>query len=134
MNRDEATHFLESHRQAILATIKGDGRPQMSNVLSVYDEGKLLISITETRAKYRNLLRDPRATVLVLGENFWQYLVVDGVAELIHLPEAMPLLVDYYRKASGEHPSWDEYREAMTRDRRVIARISIDHVYPLTPE
>jgi PPOX class probable F420-dependent enzyme len=132
MNWEEGIEFLKRHKQAIFATIRFDGRPQLSNVLTVYDEGSLLISITETRAKYRNLVRDPRATVLVQGDNFWQYLVVDGNATLVHLPEALPLLIKYYRLAAGEHPNWEEYAEAMQSERRVVAIISIDHLYPLS--
>lgn len=131
MNETDAREYLRTHRQAVLATTRKDGRPQLSNVLVVYEGDRLLVSITETRAKYRNLVRDPRATLLVMGDTFWQYLTVDGTATLIHLPDALSLLRTYYELASGPHANWGEYDEAMRQDRRVMASISIDHMYPL---
>lgn len=132
MNRDEAQQFLETHRQAVLATIRRDGRPQLSNVLVVYRDGQLEISTAETRAKYRNMVRDPRVTIEVLGDTFRDYLVVDGVAEIVHLPEALPLLRQYYRTAAGEHPNWEEYDRAMREEQRVLVRVRIQGMYPLT--
>ena len=132
MDRSEAIEFLKGHRQAVLATVKPDGQPHLTNVLAVYHGDAMWVSITESRVKYRNLVRDPRASLLVLGDNFWQFLVVEGRTTLIHLPEALPLLREYYEAASGPHPNWDEYDRAMTADRRVIAAISIDRLYPLT--
>jgi len=131
MNRSEAEEFLQQHRQAILATIRKDGRPQLSNVLAVYRGGKLLVSTSTTRAKYRNLARDPRATALVLGDNFWQYLVVNGTATFTHLPEARLPLREYYEAASGgPHPDWEEYDRAMEAEKRVLVSISVDSTYP----
>lgn len=132
MNEAEARTFLASHHQAILATIRKDGRPQLSNVVVARRDDRLLLSITETRAKYHNLVRDPRATLLVLGDNFWQYLVVDGTATLTRMPEALPMLREYYELISGPHPNWEEYDEAMRTDKRVFTSVSIDHVYPLS--
>lgn len=133
MDETEAREFLKTHRQAVLATIRKDGRPQLSNVLAVYNQGHLEMSITETRAKYKNLLRDPRATVLVLGDSFWQYLVVDGRASMVRGEEAIPLLRSYYEQAAGHpHEDWDDYERAMREDRRVLLRVSIDHMYPLS--
>ncbi len=133
MNREQAEEFLARQRQAILATIRTDGRPQLSNVLSAYDEGELLVSITETRAKFKNLQRDPRVTILLLGANFWEYLVVDGEATMVSWPEAQPLFRRYYELAAGKpHPDWDEYDQSMRDEKRVMLTISIDHVYPLS--
>jgi PPOX class probable F420-dependent enzyme len=132
LNRAEAEEFLQRHREAVLATIRKDGRPQLSNVLVAYKDGKLLISTTEDRAKYHNLVRDPRCTVLVLGDNFWQYLTVDGTASFTRMPEALGPLREYYQLASGPHPNWDEYDEAMRRERRVLVTVSIESMYPLT--
>jgi PPOX class probable F420-dependent enzyme len=133
MNRREAEQFLSTHKQGILATIRKDGRPQLSNVLFVYVDGEINVSITETRAKYHNLVRDPRVTLLALGDNFYQYVVVDGAASFTHLPEALELLRRYYRLASGgEHPNWEEYDQAMQNDRRVLLHIAIERMYPLS--
>lgn len=133
MDETEAWEFLKTHRQAVLATIRKDGRPQLSNVLAVYNQGHLEMSITETRAKYKNLVRDPRATLLVLGDSFWQYLVVDGRASMVRGEEAIPLLRSYYEQAAGHpHEDWDDYDRAMREDRRVLLQVSIDHMYPLS--
>src|SRR5262245_45585826 len=99
-----------------------DGRLQTSPVTcAVDDAGKIVVSTRETAAKVRNLLRDPQMTLCVFTDAFFgEWAQVDGTAEVVHLPEAMEPLVDYYRSVSGEHPNWDEYREAMNRDRRVL--------------
>lgn len=133
MNETDARDFLKTHTHAVLATIRNDGRPQLSNVLVVYNQEHLEMSITETRAKYKNLVRDPRVTVLVLGDTFWQYLTVDGRATVVRGEEAIPLLRAYYEKGTGRpHQDWDEYDRAMREEQRVLVRISIDHMYPLS--
>jgi PPOX class probable F420-dependent enzyme len=133
MNETEAREFLKTHKQAVLATIRKDGRPQLSNVLVVYNQGQLEMSITETRAKYKNLVRDPRVTVLLLGDSFWQYLTVDGRATVVRGEEALPLLRAYYEQAAGHpHENWEEYDRAMREEQRVLVRISVDHMYPLS--
>ena len=90
-----------------------DGRPQLSPVTAcVDDEGRILISTRETAIKTRNLARDPRASLCVLNDGFFgEWVQAEGTAEIVHLPEAMDLLVDYYRRISGEHPDWDDYRD-----------------------
>jgi PPOX class probable F420-dependent enzyme len=124
--------YLRTHKNAVMATIARDGHPQLSNVLVAYRDGKLLISITETRVKYRNLRRDPRVSLTILGDNFFQYVVVYGRAELIHMPEAAAALREYYELAAGKpHPNWDEYDRSMREDRRVLAVITIDRTYSL---
>ncbi len=100
-------------------------------VAAVTDDGRVLISTRETAIKARNLARDPRASLCVINDGFFgEWVQAEGDAELIHLPEALPLLEDYYRRISGEHPDWDDYREAMRRDRRLIVRITIDRAGP----
>ncbi len=91
----------------------------------------MLISTRETAVKTRNLRRDPRASLCVVTDGFYgPWLLVEGQAEVVALPEAMELLVDYYRQLSGEHPDWDDYRAAMVRDRRVMLRIAMTRVGP----
>jgi PPOX class probable F420-dependent enzyme len=100
-------------------------------VAAVDDEGRVLISTRETAVKARNLARDPHASLCVLNDAFFgEWVQAEGTAELIHLPEAMPILEDYYRRISGEHPDWDDYRAAMRRDQRLIVRITIERAGP----
>jgi PPOX class probable F420-dependent enzyme len=129
---ERAAEFLRSHHRAVLATTRGDGRPQLSPVVVAVDEdGRALISTRETAVKTKNLARDPRASLCVMNDRFFgDWIQAEGTAEIIHLPEALDLLVDYYRKISGEHPDWDDYRAAMHRDRRVIVRITITRAGP----
>jgi len=127
---------LAEARIGILATIKADGRPQLSPITPTYDADAdtIRVSITEGRAKTKNLRRDPRATLEVTSADGWSWATIEGVATLTgpgtdpHGPE-VEALVDYYRKAAGEHPDWDEYRAAMVADRRVLMEMSIDRVY-----
>ena len=95
------------------------------------DEGRVIISTRETAMKVKNLRRRPRAWLCVITERFFgDWAQVEGEVEIVALPEAMELLVEYYRSVSGEHPNWDEYRQAMVDQRRVILRISIDRAGP----
>jgi PPOX class probable F420-dependent enzyme len=132
MELDQARAFLQENHRAILATYRRDGGIQMSPVLAVIDgEGRAAISTREPAYKVRNLRRDPRASLCVINDRFfgaWAFL--EGTAEIVSLPEAMEGLVGYYRRAAGEHPDWDEYRDAMTKERRVLIRITIEKAGP----
>jgi PPOX class probable F420-dependent enzyme len=127
-----AIDFLHDQHRAILSTRRSDGSPQLSPVaVAADDDGRILISTRETAIKAKNLARDPRASLCVINDSFYgQWIQVDGTAEIIHLPDALELLVDYYRRISGEHPDWTEYRSAMNRDQRLILRISIERAGP----
>jgi PPOX class probable F420-dependent enzyme len=127
-----AASFLSANPRAVLATMRADGRPQLSPVVvAIDDTGRLLISTRETAIKAKNLARDPRAAVCGLNNSFFgEWVQAEGNAELIHLPAAMPILEDYYRRISGEHPDWAEYQEAMRRDQRLIIRITVDRAGP----
>jgi PPOX class probable F420-dependent enzyme len=129
---EEALAFLRANPRAVLATVRADGRPQMSPVLAVVDDAdRVVISTRETAVKTRNLRRDPRAALCVLNDGFFGgWAQVEGTAEIVELPEAMDLLVDYYRRAAGEHDDWDDYRAAMTRDRRVVVRFTVARAGP----
>ncbi len=129
-----ARAFLQHHRHGVLATIRRDGRPQLSNILYVLDEdGRLKISVTQTRAKTKNLRRDPRASLHVQGNNPYEYVVVDGTVELIEGNGLAEKLRDYYRKARGEHPNWAEYDAAMIQDQRLLISMSVDRAYGQLP-
>jgi PPOX class probable F420-dependent enzyme len=132
MNLTEAQAFLAEHHCAVLATRRRNGQLQLSPVTVGLDgEGRALVSSRETAYKTRHLRRDPRASLCVFVANFYgPWVQIDGLAEVVALPEAMELLVDYYRRIAGEHPDWDDYRRAMERDRRVLIRIRIEHAGP----
>ena len=131
MDLDEARAFVRKHHRGVLATVRRDGRPQMSPVsVGVDDEGRPVISTRETAYKVRNVRRDPTVSLCVMSDDSWQWIQVDGTATVISLPEAMELLVDYYRSVSGEHPDWDDYRRAMEEQRRVILRIDMERAGP----
>ncbi|MFE4516745.1 PPOX class F420-dependent oxidoreductase [Kitasatospora sp. NPDC056783] len=128
--------LLEKSRLGILATIKADGRPQLSPVLPFYDReaNTLLISTRDGRAKTANLRRDPRVSLEVTGPDGRSWATAEGVASLTGPgtdPEGpeVEALVAYYRRAAGEHPDWAEYRRVMVSDRRVLLTIPVDHVY-----
>jgi PPOX class probable F420-dependent enzyme len=132
MDLAKARQFLTEHHRAVLATRRRDGRVQMSPVTVGLDaEGRAMVSSRETAYKTKNLRRDPHASLCVFVDGFFgPWVQVDGTAEVVSLPAAMELLVDYYRRVAGEHPHWDEYRQAMERDRRVLIRLTIDHAGP----
>jgi PPOX class probable F420-dependent enzyme len=132
MDVTKAQEFLETNHQAVLATRRRDGSPQLTPVTAVVDgEGRVVISSRETAVKTRNLKRDPRAWLCAFTDRFFgEWVVVEGTAQVVSLPEAMEPLVDYYRRGAGEHPDWDDYRRAMERDRRVLIRITIDRAGP----
>lgn len=132
MDVDAAREFVRTHHQAVLATSRVDGSPQLSPVtVGVDAEGRFVISTRETAYKVRNLRHSPMASLCVLSDGFFgEWVQVDGLAEVVSLPEAMDGLVDYYRSISGEHPDWDDYRAAMERDRRVLVRITGERAGP----
>lgn len=123
-------------RGGSLITLKRDGRPQASVVIHVWDPARraVLISVTEDRAKTRNLRRDPRASYQVVSPDLTAWAVGEGFAELTP-PAADPhddtveALVDLYRRLVGEHPDWTEYRAAMVADRRVVLTLPFERVY-----
>jgi PPOX class probable F420-dependent enzyme len=126
MDLDRARAFVARNHNAVMLTRHADGRPQMSPVtVGVDAEGRLVVSSRETAIKTRNVRRDPEVALCVFTDKFYgEWIQVEGTAEVISLPEAMDLLVTYYRDISGEHPDWDDYRAAMVRDKRVIIRIT----------
>ena len=125
---------IGTHGLGVLVTLKRDGRPQLSNVTYVFDGSRVRVSLTDGRAKTKNLRRDPRASVYVDGPRGRSYVVLEGKAELSPVAadpydDVVEDLVDYYRTASGEHPDWDEYRAAMVQDRRLMFSMAVDHAY-----
>ena len=137
---DKLLAVISGNSLGVLATIKRDGRPQLSNVSYYFDvrSAAIQVSITEPRAKTRNLRRDPRASILVSSDDGWSYAVAEGTAELTppastHDDDTVEALIALYRNIAGEHPDWDEYREAMVTDRRVVLTLPIAHLYGMPP-
>jgi len=135
MDLTDALTFVRARSQGVLTTIRANGRPQLSNILYVPgDEGMIRISVTDDRAKTKNLRRDPRASLYVLGDNFYQYVVVEAQAELMPVAAdphdaTVEALVAYYRGAMGEHPDWDDYRTSMVNDKRLIIMLRPERAY-----
>src|SRR5947209_4365093 len=127
-----AQQFLREHENAVLTHWRRDGCLQMSTVtVGLNADGQAIIASRETTYKVHNLRRDPRAALCVFVEAFTgPWVQIEGTAEVVTLPEAMDPLVDYYRRLAGEHPDWDDYRRAMTADRRVLIRIAIERAGP----
>jgi PPOX class probable F420-dependent enzyme len=137
---DKLLALIADNSLGVLATLKRDGRPQLSNVTYHFDPRALTIevAVTEPRAKTRNLRRDPRASLLVSSEDGWSYAVAEGDA-VLSAPAAsvdddtVESLVSLYRNVAGEHPDWDAYRQAMVVDRRVLLALPITHLYGMPP-
>ncbi len=134
MEISEALEFAGERRNGVLVTQRRDGRPQLSNIAYVVTDDVIKISITATRAKYFNLVRNPQASLYVTREDFWAYVVIDADAELSAVatkPDdpAVDELVAYYRALAGEHPDWDDYRKAMVADKRVVVTLKPTHAY-----
>jgi PPOX class probable F420-dependent enzyme len=132
MDLEEARDFLRHNHRSVLVTRRPDGELQTSPVVHGVDgSGRVAISSREPAFKVRNLLKDPRATLCAFTDNFYgPWVSISGRAQIISLPDAMEPLVELYRQVGGEHPNWDEYREAMVRDRRVIIAIQPESAGP----
>ncbi|WP_338698228.1 PPOX class F420-dependent oxidoreductase [Streptomyces sp. Q6] len=123
---DELLDFVRPRHRALLITARADGTPQASPLTcGVDDAGRIVISTYPERAKTRNAKRNPRVSVLVLSDE-WNgpWVQVDGTAEVIDSPDSVEPLVEYFRTISGEHPDWDEYREAMIKQGKSIIRVT----------
>ena len=137
---DKLLALIADNSLGVLATIKRDGRPQLSHVTYHLDPQRLTVemSITESRAKTRNLRRDPRASLLVSSDDGWAYAVAEGDAVLSAAAadpddDTVEALVGLYRRIAGEHPDWDDYRRAMVPERRVMLRLPVTHLYGMPP-
>jgi PPOX class probable F420-dependent enzyme len=129
---DRAREFIRENHRAVAATRRRDGSVQLSPVLVNIDgEGRAIISSRETALKVKNLRRDPYVQLCVF-ENRWpgRWIGVDGEAEILSLPEAMDPLIDYYERFPDDNPDWDDYRERMRREKRVLIRIEAQRAGP----
>jgi len=139
MELDTALDFARTTSRSVLTTVRGNGRPQLSNVTHwIAPDGIVRISITADRAKYANLRREPWAALHVTRDDFWAYAVLEADVELTPVAAStddatVEELIAYYRALSGEHPDWADYRRAMVADRRVIARLRPTRAYGMLP-
>ena len=137
MELADAVSFVRARKNGVLTTIRANGRPQLSNILYVPGPGDVLhISVTDSRAKTKNIRRDPRVSLYVPGDNFWQFVVLEGTAELTPVAadphdDTVEQLVAYYRAGNGEHPDWDDFRATMVADGRLIAAVHPERAYGL---
>ncbi len=132
--------FVADHSWGVLAAVKSNGRPHLSNVGYAYDAERRLfrVSVTADRVKTRLLAADPRVTLHVASKDFWTWVAVEGTADLTPVaadPQDATVdeLVEYYRGVSGEHENWDEYRGALGADRRLVVRFTPEHAYGQIP-
>ena len=133
VGRDELIEFLRTRHRAILVTTRADGRPQMSpNTCGVDSAGRIVIATYPKRAKAVNLRRSPAVSVCVLSDE-WNgpWVQVDGSAEVIDSPDSVEALVEYFRCISGEHPDWEEYREAMREQGKSLIRVTVERWGPV---
>ena len=133
VDRDELLEFVRSRHRGLLATTRRDGRPQLSPVTCGLDrEGRIVVSTYRDRAKANNARRDPRVSIVVQSDDWnGEYVQVDGQAEVLDMPDALDGLVEYFRCISGEHPNWDEYRDAMRLQDKSLVRITIERWGPI---
>ncbi|SDN27959.1 PPOX class F420-dependent oxidoreductase [Allokutzneria albata] len=132
MDLEAALDVVREQHRAVLTTLRRDGTPQMSPVLAGVDaDGRVVVSTRAGAMKTRNVRRDPRAWLCVLPDGFFgRWVQVSGTVEIVELPGAMDGLVDYYRRVSGEHSDWDEYRASMIAEERVLLRITVEQAGP----
>jgi PPOX class probable F420-dependent enzyme len=133
VDRAALEEFLRSRHRAVLVTRRSGGGVQLSPVTCGLDgEGRVVVSTYPQRAKVANARRDPAVSVCVLSDD-WDgpWVQLDGRAEVLDLPDALEPLVEYFRAISGEHPDWDEYRAAMTRQGKSLLRVTVERWGPI---
>ena len=139
MDLSDALTYAAPIRRGVLATVKSDGRPQLSNIMfAVGADGVIRISVTDSRAKTANIRRDPRVSLHVTSGDFWSYAVIEGDAALSAVAsepddDTVDQLVALYRDLGGDHPDWDEYRAAMVEDGRLVLSIRPSRAYGMLP-
>jgi PPOX class probable F420-dependent enzyme len=131
MDLEAAREFMREHHRAVLATRRSGGIQQSPVLVNVDGEGRAIISSRESAYKVINLRRDPWAQLCVLTERFFgSWIYAEGRAEVLSLPEAMDPLIDYYKRFPDDNPDWDEYRERMRSEKRVLIRIALERAGP----
>jgi PPOX class probable F420-dependent enzyme len=133
VDRDELVDFLRTRHHAVIVTKRSDGGDQTSPVtVGIDEQGRLLVSTYPERAKVRNIRKDPRVALCMLSDDFegpWVH--VEGTAEVLDMPDALDPLIEYFRSISGEHPDWEEYKEAMAKEDKTLVRLTVEHWGPI---
>jgi PPOX class probable F420-dependent enzyme len=135
MELHDALEFIRDRQHGVLITLKADGRPQSSNItFALGDDDLIRISVTDTRAKTTNMRRDPRVSLHVNRDDFYEYVVIEAEASMTPTAasvddDTVEQLIDYYRTVVGEHPDWDDYRQAMVTDRRLLLTLTPTRAY-----
>ena len=128
-----AQKFLQENHRACIAVRQTDGWPQMTFVTPGIDpQGRVIIASRGATYKIKHIRRDPRVSMLIFGEQYSgsKFVQIHGTAELIELPQAMEILIDWYKQVRGEHKNWDDYKKQMADEKRVIIRVTIEKVGP----
>lgn len=139
MDLEAALDYAKTRGKGALVTLKVNGRPQVSNVMFTVDQdGLIRVSVTDSRAKTKNMRRDPRVSLHVAAADFWSYVVIEGDAELSAVASdahdaTVDELVGTFRAMAGEHSDWDEYRKSMVTDGRLVVRIHPTYAYGMLP-
>jgi len=133
VERPELVEFIGPRHRGVLLTTRREGRPQASLVTMGLDaQGRIVVSSYPERAKVHNIRRNPEASMVVMSDEFsGEWVQVDGTAEIVDLPDAVEGLVEYFRVISGEHPDWDEYRQAMVDQGKCLIRLTIERWGPI---
>lgn len=139
MDLETALTFAATRRNAVLTTLRRDGRPQQSVIFYVASGDRFTISVTASRAKTANLRRDPRAALFIPGDGPFEWVSLDGTVELSAVAEdphdaVADALVDYYRTGTGEHEDWEAYRAAMVTDGRLLATFTATSATGILPD
>ena len=139
MELDAAVAHARTTRNSVFVTMRGNGRPQLSNVWHhVGDDGRIRVSVTATRAKYKNLAREPWGAFHVTTPDFNAYVVIEGDVDLTPVCAApddatADALVAHYRTIAGDHPDWDEFRRAQVDQQRVLVTLTPTRAYGMLP-
>ncbi len=131
MEISDGLDYVRNNNRAVIATRLTDGSPQMSPVTLAVVDDQVIMSTRETAYKVKQLRRDPRASLCVFPDKWLgRWVQLNCTTEVVSLPDAMELLVEYYRTLQGDHPDWDDYRRAMNDDQRCILRFTIESAGP----
>lgn len=138
MELTTALAFAQNRRNAVLTTLRADGRPQQSVIFYVAEGDRFTISITDSRAKTRNLRRDPRAALFIEGDSVFEWVSLDGTVALTEVATdpngaVADALVEQYRRGNGEHEDWAAFRRAMVDDGRLLATFTATSATGILP-